>query len=151
MSFQEKNVTVSLVTFLLILGFFLISVFLMVQDENFTSANVFRLWGIVIVLAIAATILGTILTHIVSAIIEAIRTGEEDPKIEDFEDERDKLVDLKGTKVAFIVSSIGVLLAMLTFVFGQPPLGMFTLIILAGILAQIAGDVSRLVLYRRGF
>jgi hypothetical protein len=151
MSFQEKNVTVSLVTFSLILGFFIISVFQMVQAEDFTSPNVFRLWGIVIVLAIAATVLGTILTHIVSAIIEAIKTGEEDPKVEDFEDERDKLVDLKGTKVAYIVSSIGVLLAMLTFVFGQPPLGMFTLIILAGILAQITGDISRLVLYRRGF
>jgi hypothetical protein len=150
MSFQEKNVTVSLVTFSLILGFFIISVFQMVQAEDFTSPNVFRLWGIVIVLAIAATVLGTILTHIVSAIIEAIKTGEEDPKVEDFEDERDKLVDLKGTKVAYIVSSIGVLLAMLTFVFGQPPLGMFTLIILTGILAQITGDISRLVLYRRG-
>ena len=151
MSFQEKNVTVSLVTFLLILGFFLISVFLMVQDENFTSANVFRLWGIVIVLAIAATILGTILTHIVSAIIEAIRTGEEDPKIEDFEDERDKLVDLKGTKVAYIVSSIGVFLAMLTFVLGQSPLVMFALLIFFGLAAQIVGDISRLVLYHRGF
>jgi len=57
---------------------------------------------------------------------------------------------LKGTKVAYIISSIGVLLAMLTFVVGQPPLGMFTLLILAGILAQIAEDISRLVLYRRG-
>ena len=111
MSFQEKNVTVSLMTFSLILGFFMISVFQMVQSESFNSANVFRLWGIVIVLAIAATVLGTILTHIVTAIIEAIKTGEEDPKIEDFEDARDKLVDLKGNKVAYIISSIGVFLA----------------------------------------
>jgi hypothetical protein len=151
MSFQEKNITVSLVNFSLILGFYLIRIFQMIQGGSFNSTNVFRLWGIVIVLAVVVTIFATILTHIVSAIIEAIRTGQEDPKIEDFEDERDKLIDLRGTKVTYFVSSIGVFLAMLTFVFGQPPLVMFTLLIFFGVVAQIIGDISRLYLYRRGF
>ena len=151
MSFQEKNITVSLVSFSLILVVFLISVTQMVLSENFTSTNMFRLWGIVIVMAIVFTILGTILTQIFSAIIQAIQTGEEDPEIDDVEDERDKLIDLRGTKVAYIVSSIGVFLAMLTFVFGQPALVMFTLVIFFGLVAQVFGDISRLVLYRRGF
>ena len=123
----------------------------MILGDSFTPPNVFRLWGIIIVLAIVVTIFATILTHIVSAIIEAIQTGDEDPKIEDIADERDKLIDLKGTRVTYVISSIGVLLAMLTFVFGQPPLVMFTLLILSGIVAQIAGDISRLAIYRRGF
>lgn len=151
MSYQEKNITVSLVSFALILGFFLIRVLQMILGESFNSTNVFRMWGIVIVLAIVLTILGTILTHILSAIIQTIQTGEEDPEIEDLEDERDKLIDLRGTKVTYLVSSIGVLLAMLTFVFGQPALVMFTLLIFFGLTAQIIGDISRLVLYRRGF
>jgi hypothetical protein len=151
MPFQEKNVTVSLVNFTLILGFFLIRVVQMIQNETFTPTNVFRLWGIIIVLAIVVTIAATILTHIVSAIIEAIRTGEKDPEIEDIEDERDQLIDLRGTKVTYLLSSIGVFLAMLTFVLGQPPLVMFTLLIFFGVVAQIVGDISRLVLYRRGF
>ena len=151
MSFQEKNITVTLVNFTLILGFFLIRVLQMIQNENFNSTNVFRLWGIVIVLAIVVTIFATILTHIVSVIIRAIKTGEEDPKIEDLEDERDQLIDLRGTKVTYFVSSIGVFLAMLTFALGQPPLVMFTLLIFFGVVAQIIGDISRLVLYRRGF
>ena len=151
MSFQEKNITVSLVNFTLILGFFLIRVFQMIQGGSFNSTNVFRLWGIVIVLAIVVTIFATILTHIVSVIIRAIKTGEEDPKIEDLEDERDQLIDLRGTKVTYFVSSIGVFLAMLTFALGQPPLVMFTLLIFFGVVAQIIGDISRLVLYRRGF
>jgi hypothetical protein len=151
MSFQQKNITVSLVNFSLILGFYLFRVFQMIQGGSFTSTNVFRLWGIVIALAIGVTIFATILTHILSAIIEAIKTGEENPKIEDFEDERDRLIDLRGTKVTYFVSSIGVFLAMLTFVLGQPPLVMFTLLIFFGVVAQIVGDISRLVLYRRGF
>jgi hypothetical protein len=150
-SFQEKNITVSLANFTLILGFYLIRVFQMIQGGSFNSTNVFRLWGIVIALAVVVTIFATILTHIVLAIIHAIRTGEEKSNVEDIEDERDKLIDLRGTKLTYLVASIGSFLSMLTFVLGQPPLVMFTLLIFFGVLAQILGDVLRLVLYRRGF
>jgi hypothetical protein len=150
MSFQEKNITVSLVNFILILGVYLIRMFQMIQDGSFNSTNVFRLWGIVIVLAILVTIFATILTHIVSGIIQAIKTKEE-PDIEGIADERDKLIDLRGTKITYLVSSIGVFLSMLTFALGQPPLVMFTLLIFFGVVAQIIGDISRLYLYRRGF
>lgn len=150
MSFQEKNIVVTLVNFSLILIFYLVSLFLMIQNGSFNSTTVFRLWGIVIVLAVIVTILATILTHIVLAIIQAIKTGEEKPEIEDIKDERDQLIDLRGTKVTYTVSSIGVFLSMLTFAFGQPPLVMFTLLIFFGVLAQIIGDIFRLYLYRRG-
>ena len=93
MSFQEKNVTVSLVNFSLILGFYLIRVFQMIQSESFNSTNVFRLWGIVIILAAVVTIFATILTHVVLAVIQAIKTKEE-PELEHIQDERDKLIDL---------------------------------------------------------
>ena len=151
MSFQEKNITVSLVNFTLILGFYSIRVLQMIQGGSFNSTNIFRLWGITIVLAIIVTIVATILTHIGSAILHAIKTGEEKSKMEDIEDERDKLIDLRGTKITYLVSSIGVFLSMLTFVLGQPPLVMFSLLIFFGLLAQIIGDITRLVLYRRGF
>ncbi len=151
MSFKQKNITVTLVNFSLILGFFLIRVFQLVQNENFNEASVFRLWGIVIVLAVFVTIAATILTHIVSAVIEAVRTGEKNPKIKDFEDERDQIIDLKGTQITYTFSSLGAFLAMLTFVFSQPPLVMFALLIFFGVLAQIIGDTLRLLLYQRGF
>lgn len=151
MSFQEKNVTVSLVNFSLILSFFLIRLFQMDQNGTLTSTNVFHLWGIVIVIAVIVTVLATILTHIVSAIIEAIKTGDEDAQIEDFADERDKFIDLRGTKITYTVSSLGAFVAMLTFAFGQPPLLMFTLLVGFSLVAQVVGDSFRLYLYRRGF
>ena len=150
MSFQEKNITVSLVNFTLILGFFLIRVFQMIQSGSFNSTNVFWLWGIIIALAIVVTIVATILTHIGSGILQAIKTKEE-PRIEDIQDERDQFIDLRGTKATYLVSSIGGFLSMLTFVLGQSPLVMFTLLIFFGVLAQIIGDISRLYLYRKGF
>lgn len=151
MSFQEKNITVTLISFTLILGFYLSRVLQMVQDGGLESSAVFRLWGITVVLAIIVTVVGMILTHIVSAIVIAIQTGDDDPDIEDIEDERDKLIDLRGTKVTYSISSLGSFLAMLTFALGQSPLVMFTLLIFFGLVAQVAGDITRLVLYRRGF
>jgi len=150
MSFQQRNIAASLVNFVLILGFYLIRVFLMLQSGSLTPTNVFRLWGITIGLAIVVTIVLTILAHIGSGIVSAIQTQEE-PVIEDIQDERDQLIDLRGTRITYIVSSLGVFLSMLTFVFGQPPLVMFSLLIFFGLVAQITGDISRLVLYRRGF
>jgi hypothetical protein len=150
MSYKEKNVAVSLVTFTLILGFYLIQVAQMLRGGGLTN-DIFGLWGGIVVLGIIATIVLTIITHIGFAIFEVIKTGEEDPKIDDFEDERDKLVDLRGAQVAYLVSSIGTLLAMLTFVLGQSPYVMFSLLILSGLVAQVLGDIFRLVLYRRGF
>jgi hypothetical protein len=150
MSFQEKNITVSLSIFVIILGFYLIRVFQMVQNESFNSTNLFRLWGIIVVLAVIGTIVATIFTHIVGGIVHKVRTNE-DPHIEDIQDERDQIIDLKGTRVAYTFSSIGVALSMLTFVFGQPPLVMFSLLIFFGVLAQVVADIWRLTLYRRGF
>ena len=151
MSHQEKNITASLVTSLLIFGFYLIRILGMLQTDGLNSTKLFRLWGIVILLTIAGTIITSIFTHIIAAIVHAIQTGEENPKIEDIEDERDKLIDLRGTKIAYIVSSSGVFFSMLAFVLGQPSLVMFSLLIFFGIFAQVVGDISRLVLYRRGF
>jgi len=40
---------------------------------------------------------------------------------------------------------------MLSFAFGQPPLVMFSLLILSSILGEIIGDISQLYLYQKGF
>jgi drug/metabolite transporter (DMT)-like permease len=149
MSYQEKNITASFVVFTLILGFYLLRVFQLTQSDSFNLTNMVRLWGTVIVLGIVVTIVGTILTHIGSGIIEAIKTRQE-PVISDIQDERDRLIDLRGTRITYVVYSLGVFLAMLTFALGQPALVMFSLLILAGLVGQIVGDISRLVLYRRG-
>ncbi len=150
MSYKEKNVAVSLISFTLILGFYLTRVGQMLQGDGLTNA-IFGLWAAVIVLSIIITIILTIVAHAGSAIVEVIKTGNEDPKIDDFEDERDKLIDLQGTKLTYFVSSIGVFLAMLTFALGRSPYVMFSLLVLSGLVAQVLGDIARLVLYRRGF
>ena len=150
MSYQEKNITVSLVTHLLIVGYYLANLFQMQQAGGLVSTRVFSLWAIVIVAIIVVNIVGSILTNILLSIVHAIRTRS-DQEERFIEDERDQLIGLKGSKVAYIAFSIGVLISMLTFAFGQPPLVMFSLLILSSIVAAITGDVSQLYLYRKGF
>jgi hypothetical protein len=150
MSYQEKNITVALVSHLLIVGYYLANLFQMYQTGGLVAAKVFSLWAIVIVATIVVNIIGNILTHILLSIVHAIKTRSEE--VEKFiEDERDNLIGLKGSKVSYITFSIGVLIAMLSFAFGQPPLVMFSLLILSSILAEIIGDLSQLYLYRKGF
>ena len=149
MSYRENSITVSLVSYLLILGYYLVNWLRMYQEEGLNSAVIFKLWGIVIVAGIVLNIVGNILTNIVLSIVHAIKTGtDKEPRF--VEDERDKLIDLKGTKASYITFSIGVFLAMLSFVFDQPPLIMFSLIIFFSLTAEIIGDISQLYLYRRG-
>jgi hypothetical protein len=56
-----------------------------------------------------------------------------------------------GTRVAYLAFSLGVLASMLTMVLGRPPIMMFTLLIFSGLVSQILADITRLVIYRRGF
>jgi hypothetical protein len=148
MSYQEKNITVSLMSTLLLFGFYFVNVFRLYQEGNFNAPNIYSLWATIIVLAIIVTIVSSIITQIVFAIIHAVKTkGEEEPTITD---ERDKLIGLKGTQYSYFVISIGMLIAMGTLVMNQPPLVMFNLLILSGMMAEVVGDCARLYLYRRG-
>jgi hypothetical protein len=122
----------------------------MFQDGGLVSSQLFGLWAIVIVGTILVNILGNILANIVLSIVHAIRTRTN--KVERYiADERDKLIDLKGEKIAYITFSVGVFLSMLIFALGQPALVMFGLIIFFSISAEIVGSISQIFLYRRGF
>lgn len=149
MTFQQRSIIVSLASSTLILGYYLTGWIQMYQDKGLDSATIFRLWLIVIIASIILNIAGNILTNILGAIIHAIKTQSDKPE-RLIEDERDKLIGLKGTRVTYIVLSFGIFVAMLSFVFEQPALVMFSLIILFGSLAEIAGDIYKLTLYRRG-
>ena len=150
MTFQQKNVTVTLVSFSLLLTFFLFRITQLVRTENFNDSTVIRLWIFVVIFAIGVTVVGMILTHGTSAALEVIRTGDDKAEIDDTIDERDQLIDLKGTKMTYTVSSFGSFFAIMAFAFGQSALVLISILLFSGIAGQIAGDVRRLQLYQQG-
>jgi ABC-type amino acid transport system permease subunit len=149
MSYQEKNVTVALVSHLLILVYYLFNLLPIIQSGEWIASKLYALWLVVIGATILVTIIGSILTNIILSIFEAIRSQKyEDPRF--ITDERDHLIELKGIRIEYITYSIGVLLSIFVFIFGQPPLMMISLIFVFGILAEIAGDIAKITLYRQG-
>jgi hypothetical protein len=150
MSYQEKNITVSLVSYLLIAGYYLVNLFQMLQQGELVSSKLYGLWILVILATIIVNIIASILTNILLTIVEAIKAKSyEDPRF--VADERDHLIELKGIRFSYIAFSLGVLVSVLAFTFGQPPLMMVSLIVFFAIAAEIIGDISQIYLYRRGF
>jgi hypothetical protein len=148
MSYQEKSITVSLTSSLMMWAFYILKIYQLYQDGGINPVNNFSLWATIIVLAIIVNITANIITHIVFGIIYGIKTKSEERMITD---ERDQLIDLRGGKVSYLVFSLGVLVSMITFVIYQQPLVMFYLLTFFGLAAEVGGDISRLYLYRRGF
>lgn len=147
MTYQEKTTTVSLMSTLLIFGFYLVNALPLMQSEPMNSTAIFSLWATIIILSIIVNIVSSILTLIVFNVIQMIRTHEEES---DIMDERDKLIGLKGTRNSYVTFSLGVLVSMVTLVMNMPAVVMFNLLVISGLAAQVVGDVSRLYLYRRG-
>lgn len=149
MSYQEKNVTVALVSHLLILVYYVFNLLPIIQSGEWVANKLYVLWLVVIGASILVTIIGSILTNIILTIVEAIRSQKYDePRF--ITDERDHLIELKGIRIEYITYSIGVLTSIFAFIFGQPPLMMISMIFAFGILAEIAGDIAKITLYRRG-
>lgn len=150
MPFKQRTALITLINFTLILIYLSNRVRNLVQNDNFTEPKMFTTYGIVIFCAVFVSIVAIIITNFGPQIMRAINDGDQNPEFDDFEDERDDLIDLRGTRATYTVSSFGVLIAMLTFVLGQSPLIMFTVLIFAGVIAQIVGDITRLLLYQDG-
>jgi hypothetical protein len=132
------------------MGYYLVNLFQMFQEGGLVSTKLFSLWALVILATIIVNIIASILTNIVLTIVESIKAKTyENPRF--IADERDKLIELKGMRSSYIAFSVGVLVSVLAFAFGQPPLVMISLIIFFAIAAEIIGDISQIYLYRRGF
>ena len=150
MSTEEKNITVTMWSYVCILIYFVMRWMNMYQTIGLDKATIFSLWATVIAAIILVSIIGSILTHIIFAIVYAIKTQSDkaEPMITD---ERDKMIKLRGDKLGYIVFSVGVFIGMITYTMGQPTLIMFSIIVLSSIVSEIAADVFQLIIYRRGF
>ncbi len=147
MSYHEKKSIVSMVSALVIFMIYFIVVFHKYQAGNLDSTNVFSFWGSVILILIPASIMAKIIIYIIFCIIYRMTTNEDAPS---FSDERDKLIELKAERNSHWVFCLGFLLAMASQVMHMAPSVMFIVLILAGFVSDIFGEVSQLYFYRRG-
>ncbi len=149
MSYEEKNVVVSLSAGVAILGYYLVRWLGMLGNGELQAGKLFALWGVVLVASVVVRVAGYILTAIALHVVHAAQTGSTD-EVRLVEDERDRLISLKGTRSEHYTFGVGAFLAMLAFALGQPVLLMFGLLIFFSLAADIVGSISKLYLYRRG-
>jgi hypothetical protein len=146
-SYQEKRAIVSLITTLVIspLYFWVVSQRFPTADAY--SKEVFEFWGTVILILVPVSAVANVIIFVVFSVINTVATNEEEPLIVD---ERDQLIELRATRNAMLVFIIGFFFAIGLLAFNLPPSGMFIILILAGMFASMASDISQLYYYRRG-
>ena len=155
LSYREKNLIA--ITALTAIVYFIYSIvlFRLYQAGNYDAADAFQFWGKAILVLIGVVIVAQIVGHILHAIaanVVAAAVGEEFDEDEAFfNDERDKLIELKATQNTFAFWGVGFLGAMIALAVGRPPATMFIIFIVFMMLSDILGNVSRFIYYRRGF
>ncbi len=147
MSYQEKKNIVSLVSTILIFGFYCLYVFQRYQEGSMDTTETFKFWGAAILILIPVTIVAKIIIDIVFNIINRIATKEKEPS---FSDELDKLIELKATRISHYVFVLGFLLAMGSLVMEMQPSTMFIILIFSGFVSEVVGVITTLYCYRRG-
>ena len=147
MSFQERRSLVNFVSTILIMSVYTANRIQFHPQGNPYSPEVFHFWGSFFLILVPVSIVARIVIYIIFYILNTIATQEEEP---DITDERDRLIDLKATRNSMYVFALGFLVAMVSLVMNTPPPAMFAILLGAGITAEMVGDLSQFLFYRRG-
>jgi hypothetical protein len=148
MSYHEKRAIVNMSSSVLVTVIYSVYLYIRYLAGGGEFINDPRFWGKAFLIFIAVTIVANIIINIVFTIHYRLTTKEEEPSISD---ERDKLIELKGSRNALIVFSIGMVLSMVTQVLGLPLYVMFITMIYSGLLSSVIDEYTQFYLYRRGF
>ncbi|MDR7239226.1 hypothetical protein [Neobacillus drentensis] len=147
MTYQEKRSIVSLISAILIFGFYCLYMYPRYPGGGLESMETFRYWGSFVLILTLFSIVAHIMISIIFNIVFRMTTIEKEPK---FADELDKLINLKAARNSFFVFIIGFLLAMGSLVIYQPSQVMFIILIFSGFISDVTGSVTKFYHYRKG-
>lgn len=139
MSFQEKSNLAVLVTFLLTYGWYFFSMFGQVQAAGGPVDG----YQAQMLVMIVVFVLLVIVAHIGIAVL--------DPESTDASDERDRDINRWGEYVGGFVLGTGALVALALAMLEVAHFYIAHAILAFLVLSEIVGDVTKIVLYRRGY
>ncbi|MDO9547057.1 MAG: hypothetical protein Q7J07_09975 [Pelolinea sp.] len=164
MSYQEKRIITSTVTGALVLGAYCIyaigkyqSGAVAPEDLKFWASTMLIFIGIGAAATIVIQIVFHILLSISIAVKEKIRDGQcDDEEIEKtieaemVEDEMDKLIELKSTRIGFIFAGIGFVAALGSLVLTFSPVVMLNMMFISFSIGSMFEGFAQLYFYRKG-
>jgi hypothetical protein len=148
MSYQQKNIYISLITSIIVFAVYGFYMFEMHHEGSLDGPDASSIVGKSIFVMIGASIVVTIIMNIIFAIINAIITKEEEENT--MSDERDKFIELKGLQIFVVTFSVGFVGSMGALALGMESYMVFFLIIFSMFIGNIVGDISKLFFYHKG-
>jgi hypothetical protein len=160
MSYQEKRTLTSMFAGIVVMVAYYLYAFGKYQ-KGLVVASDLKFWAgamlLFIGIGIVASIIIMIVFHIIYAIAIAVKQRNCDEKeinrtIESsmVEDEMDKLIELKSSRIGFIFAGIGFVAALVSLVFEQPPMVMLNLLFFSFSVGSLAEGGFSLYYYRKG-
>lgn len=164
MSFQERRTLTTVITGAAVLAAYCIYAFGKYQsgvvaagDLKFWAVTMLIFIGIGVAVTIVISIVFSIVSSIAIAITEKIRNNDCDDKeiekrigVEMQEDERDKLIELKASKIGYYVSGFGIIGGLVSVVLGYSAAVMLNIMFISMSFGSIVEGISQMVFYRRG-
>ncbi len=147
MDYQEKRSIVNILSTIVVFSVYYWFVFERFDAQVMTTDEQLQFWSKAILIAIPVSIVSKVVVMTVFAISNYIITRE---KTAGFEDERDKLIELKSTRNSYVVFGSGFFISLIVLAFGYPPKYMFISIIVAGIASEIFDQLSKWYYYSKG-
>ncbi len=147
MSYREKESIVNIFSGILITAIFAWVVYQRHLAGDFDLINDYSQWGTILLYFMGISVAARIVIYIIFNIFNVIATGEEELPVTD---ERDKLINLKGTRNAYYTFSVGMLLGFLSLAVGMPVFTVFGAFIISALLGEIVENCTKICLYRKG-
>ncbi len=148
MSYNERRAVASLFSTLVISALYFVYVSARFPAGSPYSADVFHFWGTSILILLPVSTAANIAVQIAASIGLSMATNQKETQMLD---ERDKLIELRATRNALYVFTLGFVLAMGSLVLNWSPSVMFIVLIASGFLAGMIGYISQIYFYRKGF
>jgi hypothetical protein len=164
MSYQEKRTITSISTGVLVLVAYCIYAFGRYRSGA-VGPDDLRFWAstmlIFIGIGVVASIIIQIIFHILLSVAIAVKKTVQNEKCDDkeieksinsemVEDEMDKLIELKSTRVGFTLAGIGFVAALVSLVLNYSPAVMLNILYISFCVGSLFEGIAQLYFYRRG-
>jgi len=164
MSYQAKRTIVSIITGAAVLTAYCIYAFGAGRAGAAASGDL-KLWAITMLkfigIGVAVSIVIQIVFHILFSVSVAVKKKIQDENCDDkeieksigaemVEDEMDKLIELKSTRVGFVFAGIGFVVGLFSLVLNYSPVVMINIVFITFMAGSIFEGFSQLYYYRRG-
>jgi hypothetical protein len=165
MSYGEKKTIVSMVTGLLIMAAYCVYVIGKRQSSLIDPVDL-QFWAGTMLVFIGAGVAAMVIIHIVFHILIAISIAARETVAQGknmnakaidrtinahfVEDEMDKLIDMKSSRLGFMIVGLGFITGLVTLVMGLPPAVMLNIVFGSCYLSSLAGGILSIIYYRKG-